>query len=132
LGRDITATLESGAINDLRDIAKQVHSIIVTQTGAVPIDPGQGDAEYDLWFDVTQYTQYRSGTDASNSDDEASIERETIIDAFKNPNSQTGVLQGAQPISFPRGSIGPFKPGAGTQIRKATAQLRVRNAYGCS
>jgi hypothetical protein len=139
LGRDISDALESGAVNDLRDENQQIHCIIVTQSGAVPDNAEQDDAEYDLWFDITQYTQYRSGEDTTNpaiplnSDDEASIERERIIDAFKKRSAlNSSVLQYAHPITFPRGSIGPFKPGVRTQIRVAKAQLRISNAYGCS
>jgi hypothetical protein len=131
LGRDITFALESGAVNDLRDSNDQIHCTVVTQSGAIPNDPANNDGAYDMWFDVTQYTEYRSGTDASNSDNEASIEREKIIEAFNDSNQLSGVLQYAQPIVFPRGSIGPFKPGTVSKIRVARGQLRVLNAYRC-
>jgi hypothetical protein len=132
LGRDITFSLESGAVNDLRDSNEMIHCIVVTQSGAIPNDPANNDGAYDMWFDVTQYTEYRSGTDASNSDNEASAEREKIIEAFNDSNLLDGVLKYAQPIVFPRGSIGPFKPGTLSKIRVARGQLRVLNAYRCS
>jgi hypothetical protein len=132
LDRDITTALESGAVNDLRDSNDRIHCIIVTQNGAIPNDPANNDGAYDLWFDVTQYTEYRSGTDASNSDNEASVEREKIIEAFNDSNLLDGVLKYAQPIVFPRGSIGPFKPGTISKIRVARGQLRVLNSYRCS
>jgi hypothetical protein len=131
LGRDITFGLESGAVNDLLDSSGRIHCIIVTHSGAIPGDPRNNDGDYDLWFDVTQYTEYRSGTDASNSDNEASAEREKIIEAFNDSNLLDGVLKYAQPIVFPRGSIGPFKPGTVSKIRVARGQLRVLNAYRC-
>lgn len=137
LDRDITDVLESGLVNDLRDSGGQIHCIVVTQNGAIPTDPENNDGTYELWFDVTQYTQYSSGQDTTdpdaplNSDDKASIEREKIIDAFRDSNQFVGVLQNARPIVFPRGSIGPFKPGFKTQIRVARGQLRVINFYGC-
>lgn len=139
LGRDISDALESNSTNDLRDTNNHIHCIIVTQSAAIPTDP-ENDDDYDLWFDVTQYTQYFSGLDTTNpaiplnSDDKASIEREAIIDAFKrrSANQLPEILKYAQPITFPRGSIGPFKPGYNTQIRQAKAQLRISNAYGCS
>lgn len=132
LDRDITFALESGAVNDLRDSDEQIHCITVTPNGAIPNDPANNDGAYDLWFDVTQYTEYRTGTDASNSDNEASAEREKVIEAFNDSNQLSEVLQYAQPIVFPRGSIGPFKPGALSKIRVARGQLRVLNAYRCS
>lgn len=138
LDRDITGELEAGLVNDLRDTAGVIHCITVTQNGAIPSDPTQNDGGYDLWFDVIQYTQYQSGEDTTNpavplnSDDKASIEREKLIDAFRDSNQLTGALQYAGPITFPRGSIGPFKPGATTKIRVARGQLLIENAYGCS
>ena len=131
LDRDITAALESGAVNDLRDTNERIHCIVVTQNAAIPNDPANNDGSYDLWFDVTQYTEYRTGTDASNSDNEASGEREKIIEAFNDSNVLEGVLKYATPIVFPRGSIGPFKPGTTSKIRVARGQLRVLNAYRC-
>jgi hypothetical protein len=138
LDRDITAALESGAANDLRDTADQIHCITVTPNGAIPNNPRNNDGAYDLWFDVIQYTEYRSGEDTTNpaiplnSDDKASIEREKVIEAFNDSNLLDGVLKYAEPIVFPRGSIGPFKPGTISKIRVARGQLRVLNAYRCS
>jgi hypothetical protein len=138
LDRDITGALETGAVNDLRDTNDKVHCITVTENGRIPSDPTHNDGTYDLWFDVIQYTEYQSGMDTTNpalplnSDDKASIERDKIVDAFRDSNQLTGVLQYAGPIVFPRGSIGPLKPGTISQIRTARGQLRVINAYGCS
>lgn len=138
LDRDINGALESGAVNDLRDTDGKIHCITVTPNGSIPNDPANNDGTYDLWFDVTQYTEYQSGMDTTNpavplnSDDKASIEREKIIEAFRDSNQLSGVLRMAQPIVFPRGSIGPFKPGTTSQIRVARGQLRVLNAYGCT
>jgi hypothetical protein len=137
VSRDLGDGPETETVNDLRDSNGHVHCIIVTQDAAIPDDPANNDGFYNLWFNVTQYTQYRSGADTTNpaiplnSDDAASIEREKIIDAFRDSNALEGVLKGAGPITFPRGSIGPFKPGFNTQIRQAKAQLRVINSYGC-
>lgn len=132
LGRDITDILENGAINDLRDSANVIHAWLVKQIGAMPVkEDRQRGAEYELIYDVSQITQYRSGSDASNSINESSAERDAVIAGFTSSAALPATLKTAKPIEFPPGSINLPEPAAGGQVRISRGILRVRSLEGC-
>lgn len=132
LGRDITGYIESATVNDLRDSAGQIHVITVTQRSMLPIDARQGGTLYELIYDVIQWKQYRSGSDASNSDREASMERDALIDAFKYAGELPEILKRAhaKPLEWPAGALNKPRPISNGQVWVSSAILRAQNFYG--
>lgn len=132
LGRDITGWLESGSIQDLRDSAGLVHVITVTQRSMLPVDRRQGETLYELVYDVIQWKQYRSGSDASNSDREASLERDALINAFRYSGELPPILKHAhvKPLEWPVGALNKPRPIANGQVWVSSAILRAENFYG--
>jgi len=131
-GRDLAGIFDDGAINDFRDSAKKIHVWIVAQNGAMPVKENrQGGAEYELMYDVWQITEYRSGSEASNSIKEASAERDAVIDGFRFASALPAKLKQAKPIEFPQGSINLPEPALVGQVRISKGILRVRSVYGC-
>lgn len=132
LGRDITGILESASVSDLRDSANQVHVITVTQRSMLPIDIRQGGALYELVYDVIQWKQHRTGSEASNSDREASLERDAITNAFRYSGELPDILKKAKvkPIEWPVGSLNKPRPITGGQVWVSSAILRALNFYG--
>lgn len=137
--RDILNIFESGWMNVLRDQsgAGVIHGWSVTQTGAAPV-PGEErgyGAEYELIFDVWQWFQYASGTNASNSENSMSAERELVIAAFakplQSPVSAHSELSRVKPLEFPPGSIGTPELEFSGQVRLARGILRVGQLVGC-
>lgn len=134
LGRDITGYLNDGTVNDLRDAAGMVHVITVTQRSMLPDDEyeSQGGTLYELIYDVIQWKQYRSGSDASNSDREASMERDALINAFRAKRELPEILKRAQvkPLEWPAGALNRPRPISNGQVWVSGAILRARNFYG--
>lgn len=135
LGRDITGLIESGATpNELRDGGNPplIHAITVTQLSMLPVEQRPGGTLYDLIYEITQWKQYRSGTDTSNSDKEASLERDAIINAFRYRGELPAILNHAhvKPIEWPARSLNRPKPIPGGQVWVSTAILRAQNFYG--
>jgi hypothetical protein len=134
LDRDITGFLESGSIEDLRDSDNLVHCITVTQRSMLPDDKykSQAGTMYDLVYDVIQWKQYRSGTDASNSDKEASLERDALIHAFGSKSALPALLKraGVEPIEWPNGLLNKPRPITGGQVWVSGAILKAQNFYG--
>jgi hypothetical protein len=132
MGRDVADSLETDSVNDLRDEAGRIHVWTVTPNGAIPVDPGMGAVEYDLLYDVIQWIQFWSGNESANSDIQASMERDAVLDGFKDSSVLPGVLNGARPVEFPRGSIGISLPALRGRVKQSKGLLRISNAYGCS
>lgn len=133
LGRDIAGDLESGTPNSLRDAANLVHVITVTQRSMLPTSPPQqGGTLYELVYEVKQWKQYRSGSDLSNSDREASLERDAITNAFRRAQELPPLLKQAhvKPIEWPASGLNRPKPIPGGQVWVSTAILRAQNFYG--
>lgn len=132
LGRDITGYIESGTVNDLRDSAGQIHVITVTQRSMLPIDVRQGGTLYELIYDVIQWKQYRSGTDTSNSDREASMERDALINSFRYAGELPEILKRAhvKPLEWPAGGLNKPRPISNGQVWVSSAILRAQNFYG--
>jgi hypothetical protein len=132
LGRDITGYIDSGTVNDLRDSAGQIHVITVTQRSMLPIDVRPGGALYELIYDIIQWKQYRSGSDASNSDREASMERDALINAFKYAGELPEILKRAhaKPLEWPAGGLNRPRPIPNGQAWVSSAILRASNFYG--
>lgn len=131
-GRDLAGIFADGAINDLCDSANKIHGWIVAQNGATPVKENrQGGAEYELIYDVWQITEYRSGSEASNSIKEASAERDAVIDGFRFASALPATLKSAKPLEFPQGSINLPEPALAGQVRISKGILRVRSVYGC-
>lgn len=134
LDRDITGFLESGAIEGLTDSAGLVHCITVTQRSMTPDEEykSQAGTKYDLVYDVIQWKQYRSGTDASNSDREASLERDALIGAFGSKTALPVILKRAnvEPIEWPAGALNKPRPIIGGQVWVSSAILRAQIFYG--
>lgn len=133
IGRDILNVFDSGWYNVLRDEdgLGKIHGWTVTQNGAVVIEERQGGAEYELLFDVWQWDQYRTGTDASNSENQSSAERDAVINKFKDAKALPEILSRAHPIEFERGSIATVETDFRGQVRLGKGLLRVGNVYGC-
>lgn len=132
LGRDITGWFESGSVNDLRDSAGLVHVVTVTQRLMLPIDRRPGGTVYELVYDVTQWKQHRSGSDASNSDREASIERDALNNAFRYAGELPQILKHAhvKPLEWPNGSLNKPRPISGGQVWVSSAILKAQIFYG--
>jgi hypothetical protein len=134
IGRDITGILESGAYNGLLDTGDppRIHVWVVTQRSALPVDIRQGGALYELIYNLTQILQYRSGTDASNSDREASLERDAVTNSFRWAGELPTILQRARvkPVEWPSDSIDRPEPITKGTARMSRAILRASNFYG--
>jgi|SRR5262245_45938653 len=132
LSRDITGILESGTYSGLLDTANKIHVWVVTQRAALPDDIRQGGTLYELDYDLTQIIQYRSGSDTSNSDKEASIERDAVTNAFRYVGELPDILKRArvQPIEWPVGAIDRPEPITRGTARQSKAILRASNFYG--
>lgn len=132
LGRDITGWLESGSVNDLRDSAGLVHVVTVTQRSMLPIEKRSNGTKYELVYDVIQWKQYRSGSDASNSDREASLERDALINAFRSRSDLPPILKHAEvePLEWPNGSLNKPRPISGGQVWVSSAILKAQIFYG--
>src|SRR5262245_38270648 len=132
LSRDILNLFDTGWVSLLRDAEGMIHGWSVTQSGAGLFEEMMNAAEYELFFDVWQWTQYKTGSNAQNSEDQSSAEREAVIEAFKNAQALDPILSRAHPISFPFGSIGTIAvPDFRGQVRVAKGILRVGKIYGC-
>lgn len=132
LGRDITGFLNSGSVQELRDDAKLVHCITVTQRSMLPIDRRSNGTKYELVYDVIQWKQYRSGSDASNSDREASLERDAMNNAFRSHSDLPPILKHAsvQPLEWPNGSLNKPRPISGGEVWVSSAILKAQIFYG--
>jgi hypothetical protein len=132
LGRDISGILESGSYNGLLDGENKVHVWVVTPRSNLPIEKRQGGALYELVYNLTQIYQYRSGTDASNSDRETSLERDAVTNAFKWSGELPEVLKRAHvnPVEWPTDKIDKPYPITNSTARQSQAILRARNFYG--
>ena len=132
LGRDITGIIESATTNDLRDAAGQIHVITVTQRSMIPIDIRPGGTVYELIYDVIQWKQHRTGSDASNSHNEASLERDALIHAFRYSGELPTILKFAhvKPLEYPAGGLNRPRPIANGQVWVSGAILRADNFYG--
>jgi hypothetical protein len=98
----------------------------------LPSDIRQGGALYELVYNLTQIIQYRSGADLSNSDREASLERDAIINAFKYAGELPAILKRAhvKPVEWPADSIDKPEPITRGTARQSKAILRASNFYG--
>lgn len=136
LGRDITGILESGSYNGLLDTGDppRIHVWVVTQRSLLPVDPRQGGTLYELIYNLTQIYQYRSGTDASNSDREASLERDAITNAFRWSGELPTVLKFAhvKPVEWQTDKIDKPEPITKGTARQSQAILRASLFYGPS
>jgi hypothetical protein len=132
IGRDITGILESGAYNGLLDSDNKIHVWVVTRRSLLPIDIRQGGAKYELVYSLTQIIQYRSGTDASNSDREASLERDAVTNAFRWSGELPTILKRAnvKPVEWPVDAIDRPEPITKGTARQSRAILRASNFYG--
>jgi hypothetical protein len=132
LGRDITGILDSGSVDSLRDSGEAVHVITVTQRSMLPIDIRQGGTLYELVYDIIQWKQLRTGTNISNSDQEASLERDALINAFKWASELPTILSRAhvKPLEWPVGALNKLRPIANGQVWMSSAILRASNFYG--
>ena len=132
LDRDITGFLEAGTIETLRDSAGLVHCITITQRSMLPVDIRQGGTLYELIYDVIQWKQHRTGTDTSNSDREASLERDALINAFRYAGELPAILKRShvKPLEWHLGALNKPRPITGGQVWVSSAILRAQNFYG--
>jgi hypothetical protein len=132
LGRDVSGILESGTYSGLLDSQNNIHVWVVTPRSMLPADIRQGGTLYELVYNLTQIFQYRSGTDTSNSDREASLERDAVISAFRYAGELPMVLKRAKvkPIEWPADSIDKPEPITRGTARMSRAILRASNFYG--
>ncbi|MCI0391671.1 MAG: hypothetical protein MOB07_23245 [Acidobacteria bacterium] len=133
LGRDILNVTETGWMNVLRDDNGLgiIHGWTVTQNGQRLLEKRIGAALYELFFDVWQWDQYRGGSDASNSENQSSTERDLVLNAFKWSGTLPTVLQDADPLNFDPGSISTVETDFRGQVRVAKGVLRVETLIGC-
>ena len=132
LGRDITGILESGSFNGLLDAQNRIHVWVVTQRSILPIERRQGGALYELVYNLTQVIQYKSGTDLSNADRDASLERDAITNAFRWSGELPTILKRAnvEPVEWPTDKIDKPEPITRGTARQSLAILRATNFYG--
>jgi hypothetical protein len=134
IGRDITGILEMGAYSGLLDTddPPKIHVWVVTQRSLLPVDVRQGGTLYELVYNLTQIVQYRSGTDVSNSDREASLERDAVTNAFRYAGELPQILKFAhvKPVEWPSDSIDRPEPITKGTARMSRAILRASNFYG--
>lgn len=132
LGRDITGILESASYNGLLDSDNKIHVWVVTPRSFLPIENHQGGALYELVYNLTQIIQYASGTDADNSDRDASLERDAIINAFRWSGELPTILKRAhvKPVEWPTDQIDKPEPITRGTARQSRAILRATNFYG--
>jgi hypothetical protein len=131
-GRDVSGILESGSFNGIVDSQNKIHCWVVTPRSILPSDIRQGGSLYELVYDLTQIVQYRSGSDLSNSDREASLERDAVINAFRYVGELPEILKRARvkPVEFPVGAIDRPEPITKGTARQSKAILRASNFYG--
>jgi len=107
----------------------------VTFSGAVPADERGFGAEYELWYDVWQWYQLQVGTNAANSYDQMSAERELVITAFAKPQlapiTSYPSLSWVTPLTFPPGSTGPPEIDFRGHVTLARGSLRAGQIVGC-
>jgi len=131
-GRDVTGILDAAAINELRDTGKRIHAWIVVQKGMIPSQVRSGGTLYELVYELCQLTQHRSGSDTSNSDREASLERDAVTNAFRSRGEMPAILKHAKvkPIQWPASLLNRPEPTTNGQVRISKAILRAYNFYG--
>lgn len=103
VGRNILGIPNNGWVGMLqspRD-AKRVHGWMVTMAGEEEPTQFLNNDEGRIRFHVWQFYEYRSGNDTSNSEDEASDERELVRNAFKAIATLPAALNGVQGLYFP-------------------------------
>ena len=130
--RDITGILESGSFNGLLDEDQKIHVWVVTPRSNLPVDKRQGGTLYELVYTLTQIIQYRSGTDLSNADRDASLERDAVTNAFKWAGELPDILKHAktQPVEWQTDKIDKPYPIMNGTARQSQAILRANNFYG--
>lgn len=134
LSRDILDVTTTGWLTVLRNEATQrIRGWTVTQSGAEGIEQRNRGAEYRLWFDVWQWFQYETGTDAVNSENQSSAERDAVIRVFSRVDAELpSILSNAGLLEFPPGSIGTAEVDIRGQVRVAKGLLRVETVIGCN
>jgi hypothetical protein len=94
IGRDAMGLFRQGDYKPLlASGATHTRGWIVTQVSAEQSEKADTFAEYTNRWRVWQLHEYFTGTDADNSEDIASAERETVLGAFADLNSVTGIDQ---------------------------------------
>ncbi len=132
LARDILNVKQSGWLSALAKPGKRVRGWMVTQSGYAIFEQRNNAVEYQLWYDIWQFFQYRSGENTSNSEDEFSAEREAVIAPFINPDALDPILSTVTPLEFPQGTIGPFEAeNINGLIHLAKGRLSVNKVTGC-
>lgn len=132
--RDVLGVLDTAAINDLRDSSKMVHAWIVVPKSMLPFDLFQGGTLYEVIYELCQFTQYQSGTNTSNSDRSASLERDAVTNGFRYVGELPPILKHAKvkPIAWPAGQLNRPEPTTNGQVRISKAILRAYIFYGPS
>lgn len=111
-----------------------VHVVTVTQRSMMPVDIRPGGTLYELVYDVIQWKQFRTGTDASNSDKEASLERDALINAFRYSGELPAVLKLAhtKPLEWHPGALNRPRPISNGMVWMSSAILKAQSFYGPS
>ena len=139
--RDILGAFRAGDYKPmLAPNATRIRGWMVTQAAA-PLDLARsGDtwAEYLPVWKLWQIHEYYTGSDSDNSEDVASAERETVMAAFADLASVSGIQAGTltalatlNPISFTAITCQPITEG-GKLFHWAQAEISARyNTAGC-
>jgi hypothetical protein len=139
--RDILGAFRAGDYKPLlAPNATRIRGWMVTQA-ASPLDPANsGDtwAAYRPTWKLWQLHEYYTGSDADNSEDIASAEREAVMAAFADLASVAGIQAGTlatlatiSPISFSTITCQPISEG-GKLFHWAQAEISARyNTAGC-
>ena len=97
--------------SEFLDVDNRVHGWGIALYSDTPSDPNrfQRKAEYLYKYHVWQLYEFTSGNDASNSEDLASVERDTVKALFvPTATSLCGAVRGCGPLEFGQS----FIPGA--------------------
>lgn len=100
--RDIVNALDGTWLSLLEDAVGKVHGWVVTLEAMTIREDRAGGAEYNLKYSVWRFLDYDTGSDAANSEDQGSAEREAVVLAFANDTALPAVLSNTKPLEFAR------------------------------
>jgi len=102
--RNLLGRIREGHYTELLDAFNKVHGWMITPYADAPSGKGEKlkrHTEYSIRYLVWQFHEYRTGSDESNSEDDASVERDTVKSLFiPTATSVCGIVAGCGPLEF--------------------------------
>lgn len=102
LPRNLLGRIREGTYTELLDSDSKVHGWMITEYSAVPTtEKFKQHVEYGYRYLVWQFYEHDLGTDAANTEDQASVERDTVTRLFlPSATSLCGGVRGCGPLEF--------------------------------